>query len=507
MSTTELARKFGDKPAVVSTVAGQGVTYRELEERSNAIAHLFRREGLGRGDHVAMILGNRPDSFPAIIAAMRTGLYCTLVNRNLSPDEAAYIVDDCGARLLVHEAEFTELAERSAATAPALRSRYVLDGEPGTAGSLCDAVRGGPTTPVADETQGATMLYSSGTTGRPKGVLPRLPDAPYGTMTAWARWFADDKGITEDTVLVSPGPIYHSASLAWAKSVLGHGGTHIVAPKFDAEQLLAAIERYGVTHLNAVPTMFVRMLRLPESVRARYDLSSLRAVFHGGAACPIPVKRAMIDWLGPIITEYYGGTEGVVDSSITTEEWLRKPGSVGRPATAVVRISDDGVTELPVGATGTIWFESSSRDFEYHNDDAKTREAHSPRGWTTMGDIGHVDEDGYLFIADRRSDLIVSGGVNIYPQEVEDVLMEHPDVVDVAVVGLSDEEWGQMVHAVVKPADGVEPGPDLEARIIAFVRSRIAHFKAPRSVEFRSDLPRLESGKLQRWRLRDEAER
>ncbi|MGW4335918.1 AMP-binding protein [Rhodococcus koreensis] len=503
MPLTRLARELGDSPAYIMSDTGAALTYRQLEEQSNQTAHLFRRRGLRPGDHVAIIFGNQLEIFPVIWAALRSGLYITPVNWHLSPDEAVYIVDNCQAKILIADIAHAELAGRCTEGAPRLEGTLLFGGDvPGTE-RLDHATAGLPVTPIDDELEGKPMYYSSGTTGRPKGILPVLPNVPFGTPNDTDEASARYYGFGRDTTMLSPGPIYHAAPLALSLTPIRQGGRVIVMPRFDASDLLRVIDEHGVTHFQAVPTMFVRMLKLPDEERRARDVSSLRAVVHAAAPCPIDVKEKIIDWFGPIVSEYYGGSEGSGSTIIDTPTWLEHKGSVGQAAFgSTVHISNDGVTDLPPGQIGTIWF-SGGDPWEYFNEPEKTRESISPRGWCTLGDVGHLDEDGFLYISDRRTDLIISGGVNIYPREIEEALALHPAVADVGVIGLPDDEMGQRVHAVVQPSDQATAGSALETELIDFVRGKIASYKAPKSVEFRHELPRLPSGKMQRGRLRD----
>lgn len=500
MNLTTLAAVHGDKPAVTLADSGKALSYRELEEASNRIAHLFRRQGLRPGDRIALLMENCLELFPVVWAAQRAGLLYTPVNWHLSDDEAAYVVENCGARALVHSERLEVLAARIAAHNEVLEARWTVgESSPGGAERLQDIVAALPVTPIDDETEGYYMLYSSGTTGRPKGILPELTGAPFGTGLAIDSTVRDAFGFGSDTVYLSLGPLYHAAPLGWTMGTVRNGGTAVITDGFDAETTLSTIDRYRVTHAQFVPTMFVRMLKLSEETRTRYDLSSLRVVVHAAAPCPVEVKERMIDWLGPKIVEFYGGSEGNSFFMITTPEWLAHRGSVGKPMFGHVHICDDAGNELPTGEVGTVWIGGTPR-FEYHRDPQKTSKAYNDQGWSTLGDLGHLDEDGYLYLSARRTDLILSGGVNIYPQEIEDVLTMHPAVLDVAVVGVPHEEMGQQVHAVVAPADGVVPSDDLAAELVTYVRERIARFKAPRSIEF-GEVPRLPSGKLLRRAL------
>ncbi len=501
MNLTELAREHGDKPAVIMGGTGATMSYAELERRSNQVAHLFRARGLRAGDRIAVLMVNELDLFPVVWAAQRAGLYYAPVNWHLSADEAAYIVADCGARLLVSSASLEPLAAAAAAAAPALDGRLVAgDGAAGViagAESLDPAVEGLPGTPVDDETEGWYMFYSSGTTGKPKGIVRPLTGQPFGTGLGTETVMRMVFGFSPSSVYLCPGPLYHAAPLAWSIGTIRNGGTVVVMERFDAATALSLIERYRVTEGQFVPTMFVRMLRLPQAEREKYDLSSLRLAVHAAAPIAVEVKREMIDWLGPVLAEYYAGSEANGICVIGSSDWLAHPGSVGRPLGVEVHICDSGGAELPAGEIGTVWFSGGS-PFKYHNDPGKTASAFNPAGWSTLGDMGYLDDEGYLYLADRRTDLIVSGGVNIYPREVEEALAPHPAVADVAVIGIPDEEMGQRVHAVVQPAVAGAGGPELAAELIDFCRARIAHFKAPGSVSFEDSLPRTPSGKMLR---------
>ncbi|MEU1958368.1 acyl-CoA synthetase [Nocardia sp. NPDC019304] len=498
--------RFPDKPAVVVAESGEALTYRELEENSVRLARHLRDAGLRNGDHVALLSGNDPKIYEVYWAALRTGLYITAVNRHLSPSEISYIVDDCGARALIVSAGLADAAEQIVPETPGVEIRLAFGGHVPGYKSYEEAIAASSPEPLPDQPRGADMLYSSGTTGRPKGIKQPLPDrqvgdAPGDTYTAI---FGPLYGFDTETVYLSPAPLYHAAPLRFGGVVHALGGTLVIMEKFDAEQALAAIERYRVTHSQWVPTMFVRMLKLDEAVRARYDVSSLRVAVHAAAPCPVDVKRAMIDWWGPILYEYYASTEANGATFIDSEQWLRKPGSVGTAGLGTIRVCGDDGAQLPAGEIGTVYFERDEAPFAYHNDPAKTAEAVHPEHptWTTTGDIGYVDEEGYLFLTDRKAFMIISGGVNIYPQEVEDALALHPKVFDVAVIGVPDEEMGESVKAVVQPAPGAEPGPELAAELRDYLRDRIAHYKVPRSFDFADDLPRTPTGKLVKGKLR-----
>ncbi|WP_280495854.1 acyl-CoA synthetase [Nocardia asiatica] len=498
--------RFPEKPAVVLAESGEVLTYRELEDNSVRLARHLRDAGLRKGDHVALLSGNDPKVYEVYWAALRAGLYITAVNRHLSPSEISYIVNDCGARALIVSAGLAEAAEQIVTQTPAVEIRLAFGGHVPGYKSYEDARAAASPEPPPDQPRGADMLYSSGTTGRPKGIKQPLPDrqvgdAPGDTYTAI---FGPLYGFDSETVYLSPAPLYHAAPLRFGGVVHALGGTLVVMEKFDAEQALAAIERYRVTHSQWVPTMFVRMLKLEEAVRARYDVSSLRVAVHAAAPCPVDVKRAMIDWWGPILHEYYASTEANGATFIDSDQWLRKPGSVGKGGLGTIRVCGDDGAELSVGEIGTVYFERDEVPFAYHNDPAKTAEAVHPGHptWTTTGDIGYVDEEGYLFLTDRKAFMIISGGVNIYPQEVEDALALHPKVLDVAVIGVPDAEMGESVKAVVQATPGAEPGPALAAELRDYLRDRIAHYKVPRSFDFADDLPRTPTGKLVKGKLR-----
>ncbi|MGW0606821.1 acyl-CoA synthetase [Streptomyces sp. NPDC002640] len=493
------------RPAVVMAGSGERLTYGELDERSIRLAAVLRSSGLRRGDVVALLSDNSPHSYEVYWAAVRSGMYITAVNSHLTAPEVAYVVRDSGAAALVASHGVAPLAEEIAGEVPGVRVRLAYGGPVAGYGDYETALAAASPEPPADQPRGADLLYSSGTTGRPKGIKPELPDRqvdePGDVLVEVLRAFY---GFGPDSVYLSTAPVYHAAPLRYGASVHALGGTVVMMERFDAEGALRAVERHRVTHSQWVPTMFIRMLRLPERTRAAYDLSSQRVAVHAAAPCPPDVKRAMIDWWGPVLHEYYSSTEGVGMTFITSQEWLRKPGSVGRAVLGEPRVCDDEGRLLPAGETGTVYFARDENTFAYLGDPEKTRAAYHPEHptWATTGDIGHVDEDGYLFLTDRKAFTIISGGVNIYPQEVEDALALHPAVLDVAVIGVPDAEMGEAVKAVVQPAPGHLPGPELEQRLIDHVRARIAHYKAPRSVDFVDELPRTPTGKLVKGRLK-----
>lgn len=499
------ALRTPDKPAARLADTGEEISYAELDERSTRLAHALAESGLRRGDVLALLSTNDLRCFEVYWAAMRSGLYITAVNHHLSADEVAYIITDSGAKALVVDAAKGELAEAIVAQTPGVALRLAFGGAVTGYQDYAAALAAASAEPLVDEPSGAPMLYSSGTTGRPKGVRPPLPERQVHEPGEMVTQLAGTVfGLGADAVYLSPAPIYHAAPLRWCGAIQGLGGTVVMTKKFDPEQTLAAIAEHRVTAGQFVPTMFVRMLKLDESVRTQYDVSTLRLAIHAAAPCPVEVKRKMLDWWGPVLVEYYAGTEGNGMTMINSQQWLDKPGSVGPAVVGALRICDNDGNELPVGEVGTVYFERDELPFTYHNDPEKTQAAQHPKhpGWTSVGDIGRVDTDGFLFLTDRKAFTIISGGVNIYPQEIENVLALHDAVTDVAVIGVPDEEMGESVKAFVQPAPGVAPGPDLEREIIEFVRAKIARFKAPRSVEFVDSLPRTPTGKLVKHELK-----
>ncbi|MCD0451017.1 acyl-CoA synthetase [Actinocorallia sp. API 0066] len=506
MDLGTIAARTPDKPAVIMTGSGRVVTFRELDEASNRLARVFHAAGIGPGEHVAVMMENRWELLAVAWAAQRSGLYYTAVSNRLTADEAAYIVDNCGAKAFVASPAVAEVASRISAANDRLVVRLMPEERAPGFDSYEDALAAASPEPLAEQFEGVDMLYSSGTTGRPKGVKPKLEKVAFGSQpgilyTLIQMLFAPD----EDSVYLCPAPLYHAAPLRYSIAFHRFGATVVVMEKFDPEEALRAIERYGVTHGQWVPTMFIRLLKLPQDVRAAYDLSTMRFAVHAAAPCPVPVKQQMIEWWGPILHEYYAGTEGNCFVYTDSAGWLEHPGSVGKVLLGEVHVLGPDGEELPVGETGALYF-GNGPQFEYHGDPEKTRSAQDPngRGWTTLGDIGHVDADGFLYLTDRQSHMIISGGVNIYPQEAENLLAVHPKVVDVAVFGVPDPEMGEQVKAVVQAADPDEAGDALAAELIAYCRDNLAHYKCPKSVDFRSELPRHPTGKLLKRVLRDE---
>lgn len=484
-----------DKAAVVMAGSGRRVTYRQLDEGSRRLARLLRRRGLRTGDDVAVLMENNPTYLEAVWAPQRSGLYYTAVNSRLTAPEVEHIVSDCGARALITSHECREVAGALVGRLPAVRTWLMCGGTVDGYEPYEEAVGAEAATELPDAVEGRDLLYSSGTTGRPKGVKAPLPLAPVGTPDAAFGAATVLYGFDEDTVYLSPAPLHHAAPLRFTMAVHRAGGTAVVMERFDPVELLRSIERHRVSHTQVVPTMLVRLLKLPEAERRRFDLSSLRCCIHAAAPCPVPVKERMIEWWGPILHEYYAGTEGNGFVACNSEEWLAHRGTVGRALLGTLHVLDDDGTELPPGRTGVVWFEGGP-PFEYHNDPDTTRASRNDRGWSTLGDIGYVDDEGYLYLTDRKAHMIVSGGVNISPQEAEDVLLTHPRVMDAAVVGVPHEELGEEVKAVVQPVDAADAGPELEQELLAWCRDRLSSYKCPRSVDFDAELPRHPTGKL-----------
>ena len=497
-----------DKAAVIIAETGETVTYEELDDRSNQLAQLWYSYGLRPGDHVAILAENHARYFEVYWAAIRSGLYLTTINRYLAADEAAYLVNDSNSAVLVASAAKSELAAEMLDLLSDCPHRLMFDGAVDGFESYEDAIASMPAEPLPEQPRGDAMLYSSGTTGHPKGIKRPLSglavDDPGNTGISTLERFL--MGMDENSVYLSPAPMYHSAPLMWSAGLHELGGTLVAMQKFDEARFLEFVEQYSITHSQLVPTMFVRMLKLPEDVRTRHDLSSLQAVVHAAAPCPVEVKQKMIDWWGPIVNEYYAGTEGNGLCWIDSPQWLEHRGSVGKPFLGIPHICDDEGNELPTGEAGLIYFEQETPSFEYHGDEKKTKESRHPEhdNWSALGDVGYLDDDGYLYLTDRKAFMIISGGVNIYPQEIEDCFVLHPAVADVAVFGLPDPEMGEFVQAVIQPAVGVEPTDELAAELREFARESIAHYKVPRSIDFIDELPRLPTGKLYKRVLRDE---
>lgn len=493
-----------DRAALIVAGTGEMTTFRELDDSSNQLSRVFWDAGLRPGDHVALFSENHPRYFEVYWAALRSGLYLTPINRSLTAPEVAFIVEDSDARLVVSSELLGHVAQDLPDLVPGCTGWLMYDGVRPGFESYEAAVDAQPPTPLADQPLGEVMFYSSGTTGRPKGIVRPLTGKsidsnPGGKM---AKSFL---GMDHGAVYLSTAPLYHTAALGFAAATQALGGTCVLIERFDAEEALRSIEIYGITHTQWVPTMFKRLLDLPEETRERYDLSTHEVALHGAAPCPVELKRGIIEWWGPIVLEYYGATEGNGMTVIDSAEWLTHVGSVGRPVFGSIHICDEGGEPVPTGEDGLVYFERDKLPFAYHNDHAKTSATRHPEHplWTTLGDVGHVDEEGYLYLTDRQEFLIISGGVNIYPAESELLLLTHPLVADVAVIGVPDAEFGEAVKAIVELRQGDVGTPQRAAELIEFCRGRLAHFKCPRSVDFVDELPRLETGKLAKKALRD----
>jgi acyl-CoA synthetase (AMP-forming)/AMP-acid ligase II len=496
-----IAAATPEKIAYVMADTGQTVTFGELEATSNQGAQLFRRLGLKVGDHIAIMLENHARFLQICWAAQRAGLYYTAISWRLQQEEVEYIVNNCEARVFVTSGERRDIAQALKGRIPNVEHCYMLDAVMPGYESWEAAIAAMPRVSIDDQTEGQSMLYSSGTTGYPKGIKRPLSGVAFGEIDALPV-MSTLYGADQSSIYLSPAPLYHAAPLGFSMACLRNGIQVVVMEHFEAERALRYIEQYRVTHSQWVPTMFVRMLKLPEEVRKKYDVSSLRCAIHAAAPCPIPVKEQMIAWWGPVLYEYYAGTEGNGFVQLNSQEWLAHKGSVGRALNCTVHICDDDGHELPIGEPGTIYFGGGGQ-FEYYKDPDKTAQSRHPQGWSTLGDVGYLDDEDYLYLTDRKHFMIISGGVNIYPQETENILITHPKVYDVAVFGVPNEDFGEEVKAVVQPVDMAEAGPQLEQELIAFCRSHLSHIKCPRTVDFEAQLPRHPTGKLYKRLLKD----
>ena len=502
------AKTHPDKPAYIMGSTGTVVTYKQLDDAANRLSNLLRAAGLEVGDHVAICMENHERYMEVIWGCHYAGLIYTACSSRLTSDELTYIINDCGAKAFITSKYKADQAAEIAGDIPGAALRLMLDGTIPGYESYESAVSAQPTTRLPELIGGMDMLYSSGTTGKPKGVLGTFQRTELGQPNGVAALSSMLFGVTADSIYLSPAPLYHAAPLRFNLAVHFIGGTSVIMEHFDAEEYLKLIERHKVTHSQLVPTMFVRMLKLPEDVRKRYDTSSLQCAIHAAAPCPVEVKRQMIEWWGPVIHEYYAGTEGNGFVYCNSDMWLANPGTVGKAIQGVVHICDENGDEVPSGESGTVFFESGTV-FEYHNDPEKTKSSRDPkgRGWSTLGDVGYLNDDGFLFLTDRKAFMIISGGVNIYPQESENILINHPKVADVAVFGVPNDEFGEEVKAVVQPVAmpaNEDEAKALERELIAYCRSQLADLKCPRSVDFRPDLPRHPTGKLYKRLLKDE---
>ncbi|MBJ7329412.1 MAG: acyl-CoA synthetase [Solirubrobacteraceae bacterium] len=482
---------------------GETRTFGELDAAAARIARMLQDRGLQRGDHVAFCVENEPEFLEICWGAHYAGLLYTACSTRLTADELAYIVDNCGAKAFFLGGTLADRAAEVDAKTPNVDHRFSVGGDISGYEPLTVALEGISAEPLTDPIAGADMLYSSGTTGRPKGIKPKPKNEPLNTMMMFTGVLAQALGFGDGDVYLSPAPLYHAAPLRGCMSVHQLGGTTVVMRKFDPQQFLDLVAEHGITHSQMVPTMFVRLLKLSAEARAAADVSSLKGIVHAAAPCPVDVKRQMIEWWGPIIHEYYASTEGAGLTWTTSEDWLAHPGTVGRAVVGKPRVVDALGTEVGPGEEGTIYF-SDGPEFEYHEDPAKTAEVHNEQGWATAGDIGYLDEEGFLFLTDRKAHMIITGGVNVYPQEAENALVTHPKVSDAAVFGIPNEDFGEEVKAVVVPMEEPADPAALEAELIAHCRSKLADLKCPRSIDFRTELPRHETGKLYKRLLVDE---
>ena len=511
MYPAKQAQENPDKPALIMAETGETVSYGELESRSNQLAHLLREYGLHRLDHYAVFMENNARYAEVCSAGERSGLYYTCINSYLKVDELAYIINNCEAKVLITSAAKEEIAQQALADCPNVSLCLVIDGDKngdreGDAGNSVNyqqALDAFPETPIADECLGRSMLYSSGTTGQPKGVIGPLPETPPIEPLPVAKFLHGLWQYRPGMIYLSPAPLYHSAPLSAVSLTIRSGGTAIIMQRFDPELYLNLIKKYSITHSQLVPTMFSRMLKLPQEVRDRSDLSSLEIAIHAAAPCPVPVKEAMIDWWGPIIHEYYGATEALGFTACDSTEWLAHKGTVGKVKLGVLHILDEEGNEAPPGTPGEIWFKTAS-EFSYFNNAEATAKARSADGtMSSVGDIGCLDEEGFLYLTDRATFMIISGGVNIYPQETENLLITHPRVADAAVFGVPNEDFGEEVKAVIQAMSGTNPGDEFAQELMDFCRENLSHQKCPRSIDFVDELPRLPTGKLYKKQLRD----
>ena len=496
-----------NKPAVIIGSTGEVQTFAQLDAAANQLSQLLYATGLRPGDHVAICMENHPRYLEVMWGCHYAGVVYTACSSRLTSAELAYILNDCGARVYITSKYKSEQAAEIIDETPDIDLRLMLDGVVDGYESYEDAVSRQTAEPLARRIAGTDMLYSSGTTGRPKGVMREFKELPLEvTPSSVSGSLTMLFGVSDESVYLSPAPLYHAAPLRFCMAAQGLGATVIVMEHFDPEQYLALVEKYHVTATQVVPTMFVRMMKLADDVRAKYDVSSMRCIIHAAAPCPIPVKKAIIEWFGPVVHEYYAGTEGNGFVYCNSDMWMAHEGTVGTPISCTVHICDDNGNDVPAYESGTIYFEGGSA-FEYHNDAEKTASSRHQRGWSTLGDVGYLDNDNFLYLTDRKAYMIISGGVNIYPQEAENVLVTHPKVIDVAVFGVPNDDFGEEVKAVVQPV--TMPGSDDEARtlsaeLIQYCKTQLADVKCPRTIDFRTELPRHPTGKLYKRLLKDE---
>lgn len=491
-----------DRPAYIMANSGEVVTYAQLDRRSNQIAHMLRLSGVQRGDHIAMMMKNCVEFLQVAQAANRAGIIFTPISTHLKQDETAYIITNCKAKLFIASASLSEVAVAAVSATEGLKRCLAVGGDIAGFESLDEQLASLPETPIEDECLGAPMLYSSGTTGQPKGVYwaPHAEDiqTDHPLSGSVGAFF----GFDIETIYLSPAPLYHAAPLHYNLMVLGLGGTSVIMEHFDPEQSLALIDQYKVTHSQWVPIMFVRMLKLPAAARTCFDLSSMKCAIHAAAPCPIDVKEAMIEWWGPVIVEYYSGSEGNGFTIIDSANWLTHKGSVGQALIGEPRIVSETGEVLGPGEVGDVYF-ANSRPFEYFDEPEKTKDAFNAQGWSTMGDVGYLDEEGFLYLTDRKNFTIITGGVNVYPAEIEGLLITHDKVADVAVFGVPHPEFGEEIVAVVQPLKWAEATEETQMELIDWMRERLSGVKVPRKLDFMEVLPRMDNGKLYKRHLQE----
>jgi long-chain acyl-CoA synthetase len=509
MYPSEDARRHPDRLAFVMAKTGEHMTFGEFDAAANRLAHLLRAQGLRSGDHVAFFMDNCLTLLVACGAAERSGLYYTPVDFHLTLEEAAHVVNNCAARVVVTNQNLIDVAAQLPSCCPDVE-RWLIDTTaeiPEPYEGYAAAVAGYSTEPIPDEDLGVAMLYSAGTTGRPAGIQrplpgldPKLPLPIYGRVAEAAYKMSADA----PPVLLQPGPLYHAGPQSSTAITMRMGGTTVIMDRFDAKRFLELVDEYHVTHTVLVPTMMSRLLSLPDDVKAKSALTSLRVLVHGAAPCPLSVKQGVIDWLGPIVYEYYGATEANGGTTVTSQEWLQRPGTVGRPYIGELVIRGEDGAELPTGATGQVWFRGATNFVYFGNDDKTAAGREADGSMSTTGDIGYVDDDGYLYLTDRKAFTIISGGVNVYPQEIENVLSDHPDVADVAVIPVPNPDLGEEVKAVIALRPGVDADAETEARLITYCKGRLSKIKIPRSFDFVAEVPRSAAGKLNKRLLHDQ---
>ena len=505
MNPRHFAKTTPDKVAVKMSDGCASLSFAELEKKANQAAYLFRSHGLEAGGRVAFLLPNCIDVFPFAWGAQRAGLLYVPIPTKSTIDETAYLLKDSGANLLLTSIECPAVTQDGFDASLGDVFKYSLN--PSPSGDWTDwdtALSAFPETPIADEVAGQAMLYSSGTTGRPKGISPSHGvGGPFEEPELLTQLISQGFQVDDQGIFLTPAPLYHAAPLKWTMCVQALGATTIIMPRFSPAETLEIIERERVTDAQFVPTHFIRMLKMPEAERVKYDVSSLKMAVHAAAPCPVDTKEKMFDWWGDVIYEYYAGSEGFGMTLATPEGWKAHPGTVGSPILGALHICGENGEPLPIGKIGQIYFESDVV-FSYHNDSEKTKGAYNKHGWATLGDIGYLNEDGFLYLTDRKNFMIISGGVNIYPQEIENSLISHPDVADVAVIGAPDPDFGEKVVAIVQPLNLTQDRRELAAELNRYCRKELSSVKVPKQIDFVDELPRTETGKMMKRLLRDE---